>query len=106
MHTETAIKPRRQMRGPAAWAQFIAAQPGSGLSVDAYCRKHKLSPSGFYTWRQRLQKKVVLPGKQAKALAPEPASLLDLGTQSLAASPGWEVEVDVGAGIVLRLRKS
>ena len=73
MNTETAIKPRRQIRGQEVWAQFIAAQPGSELSVDAYCRLHKLSPSGFYTWRQRLKQKPVPPVKRKMTSVAEPA---------------------------------
>ena len=33
----------------------IAQQPGSGLSVSAYCRQNAITFSTFYNWRKRLR---------------------------------------------------
>ena len=36
------------------WHEVVARQRGSGLSVAAFCRRHKVSPAAFYGWRRRL----------------------------------------------------
>lgn len=46
-------------RGPSGkrrryWRELVARQRRSGLSVAAFCRRHKVSPASLYGWRQRL----------------------------------------------------
>ena len=38
------------------WQQHILDQQRSGLSIAAYCREHKLTPSQFYTQRRKLKR--------------------------------------------------
>lgn len=38
----------------ALWASRIREQASSGMSVEAYCREHRLSRPSFYRWRRRL----------------------------------------------------
>ena len=37
------------------WAERIAAQQRSGISVTQFCREQGLSGYSFYTWRKRLR---------------------------------------------------
>jgi transposase-like protein len=49
----------RLWRDPARerfWRERVQGQVASGLSVGAYCRKHRLRPSAFYYWRRALVK--------------------------------------------------
>jgi hypothetical protein len=39
------------------WAERIAAQQRSGISVKQFCREQGLTEYSFYAWRKRLQKK-------------------------------------------------
>jgi hypothetical protein len=39
------------------WAERIAAQQGSGMSVKQFCKEHGLTEYSFYAWRKRLQEK-------------------------------------------------
>jgi hypothetical protein len=41
------------------WREQLAGQPGSGLSVRAYCRRHRLRESAFYFWRKELARRGV-----------------------------------------------
>jgi hypothetical protein len=41
------------------WREQIAGQPGSGLSVRGYCRRHRLRESAFYFWRKELVRRGV-----------------------------------------------
>jgi transposase-like protein len=37
------------------WRQIVSAQPGSGLSIAAYCRDRGISQPSFFVWRRRLR---------------------------------------------------
>ena len=39
------------------WAERIAAQQRSGMSVKQFCKEQGLIECSFYAWRKRLQKK-------------------------------------------------
>lgn len=39
------------------WAERIAAQQRSGMSVKQFCKEQGLTECSFYAWRKRLQKK-------------------------------------------------
>jgi hypothetical protein len=41
------------------WREQLAGQPNSGLSVRAYCRRHRLRESAFYFWRKELARRGV-----------------------------------------------
>jgi len=37
------------------WAERIAAQQRSGMSVKQFCKEQRLTECSFYAWRKRLQ---------------------------------------------------
>ena len=39
------------------WAERIAAQRRSGISVKQFCREQGLTECSFYAWRKRLQER-------------------------------------------------
>src|SRR5258708_8525427 len=39
------------------WAERIAAQQRSGISVKQFCKEQGVTEGSFYAWRKRLQKK-------------------------------------------------
>ena len=39
------------------WAERIASQGRSGMSVKQFCKDHGLTEYSFYAWRKRLQEK-------------------------------------------------
>ena len=41
----------------ARWRRIVRGQPGSGLSIRAYCRQHGLKDSAFYWWRTVLARR-------------------------------------------------
>ncbi len=41
-------------RREAFWREHVAGQPGSGLSIGAYCRQRELAVATFYLWWRRL----------------------------------------------------
>ena len=49
---ETAAIPKTD-----EWAERIAAQQHSGISVKQFCKEQGLTEGSFYAWRKRLQKR-------------------------------------------------
>jgi len=41
------------------WRRIIQGQPGSGLSIRAYCVKHGVRESAYYWWRTELARRDV-----------------------------------------------
>jgi hypothetical protein len=88
-------------RSRAEWQSLIARAEGSPLSVRAFCAAQGISTASFYLWRKRL-------GADIEQVA---ASFLDLGELAAHAragadcAGGWELELALGDGLVLRLSR-
>ena len=97
---------KRHHRSRVQWQALIARAEDSELSVTEFCRRESVSTASFYTWRKRLCRR-----EEARpALAPSRAEFIDLGTlgeppESQERIGPWLIELDLGAGMVLRLRR-
>ena len=47
----------RDRKKEAKWRRVVAGQPGSGLSVRAYCFRHGVKEPAFYWWRAELARR-------------------------------------------------
>ena len=52
---DTAIETKPANSKAAEWAERIAAQQRSGMTVKAFCKEPRLTEYSFYAWRKRLQ---------------------------------------------------
>jgi len=52
---DTAIEAKPAKAKADEWAERIAAQQRSGMSVKQFCREQGLTECSFYAWRKRLQ---------------------------------------------------
>lgn len=55
------------------WAERLARQQRSTLSIAEFCRRERISPPSFYTWRKRLEKDkraLFVPIELARAVEP------------------------------------
>jgi len=52
---DTAIETKPANPKANEWAERIAAQQRSGISVKQFCKEQGLTESSFYAWRKRLQ---------------------------------------------------
>jgi len=52
---DTAIETRPANPKANEWAERIAAQQRSGISVKQFCKEQGLTEYSFYSWRKRLQ---------------------------------------------------
>lgn len=55
--SNAAIEEMRANRKADEWAERIAAQRRSGISVKRFCKEQGLTEGSFYAWRKRLQQK-------------------------------------------------
>ena len=86
-------------RSHEEWQRLITEQQQSGLSQRAFCREHGLALSSFRNWKQRLAATHPVPETGGGEWLELPLGL-DRST-----APHWEIELDLGNGICLRLRQ-
>lgn len=85
--------PRRIRRSREQWERLIEEQSASELTQAAYCRANGISLASFQNWKRRLA-------------AEAPAeSWFELGALDAAQAPRWDIELELGEGICLRLRR-
>jgi hypothetical protein len=100
-----ATNERRVRRSRAQWQGLIERAMRSPLSIGAFCRGEGVSTASFYSWRRRLGE--VAPGTAVAEATGEDGAFLELGVLGgEAAGPApWDIELELGAGVVLRLRR-
>lgn len=89
----------RQKHTPAQWQQLIDGQAASGQSQVAFCAEHGLSKSSFLHWKRRLR------ASQAPTSTPSALFAPLAGTPADSARDDWTIELDLGDGVCLRLRR-
>jgi putative transposase len=92
------VQGRRRHRSVAQWRALVERHQQSGLDVAAFCRAESVSAASFYRWRRQLAGEVSVPATVAAA-----PRFIELG--ALGAHRQWELELELGAGVVLRLRR-
>lgn len=100
---------RRVRRSAAQWRALVGAFEVSGLSRRAFCARHEVSVSTFDWWRKRLRDE---PREVPAVRAAAEALFVELGAPPAAtasdarrAVAAWDLELELGAGLVLRLRR-
>ena len=83
-------------RSRSAWEQLMAQYEAGDVSQRIFCEQHGLAYSTFGYWRKQLRRPVHNEN--------QPASLIELPMLSTDESRGWRVELDLGKGMVLRLK--
>lgn len=106
------------------WRRLVRLQPGSGLSIAAFCRREGVSQPSFYAWRRKLEAEVTfaevrllpdvrarsrgielsLPGRRRLRVQPgfDRQTLLDLLTTLEACPPGAPTREDRTFGASMR----
>ena len=89
-------------RTEAQWRDLIAGYEPSGLTLEEYCRHHKIATSGFYTWRKRFQEEAPAHASEGRLIEITPH--LPAHASSTAQHASLHIELDLGLGCVLRIR--
>ena len=101
---------KKNFQPPDYWQEHIEAWAKSGLSQTDYCQQNQIAKSTFYKWRKRLSNSGantdILLSTQANN---EPQDFMDLSVASEALSKPekkfWDIELQLGLDIVLRMRQ-
>lgn len=102
----TRNKPGR--RSASEWRALTQAFSHSGVTRAQFCIRHRVALSTFDWWRSRLRQESTArsvsntPPSQANAQFVE---LVQEDRPISAASSIWDVELDLGSGVFLRLRR-
>ena len=94
-----STRPRRVRRSESEWREIFNRFDESTLTPEAFCAEHGIVVSSFIRWRKKLR-----PGLGASSVVAHDPVFVEL-TPEGEASP-WEVELALGAGVVLRLRRA
>ena len=89
---------RRPRRSRAQWQRLLDAQPASGLSQQAYCARHHIAHSSFCRWKRELA------SVERNARPIGTSSFIELTAPIPASESRWEIELELGNGVFLRLR--
>lgn len=94
----------RQRYSAEQWQQLIEQQASSGQSQVAFCAAHGLSTTTFQHWKRRLRDELTASSPSAAGALFTP--LLEPGVTSEETSErGWDIELALGDGICLRIRR-
>jgi len=123
MTTTTNTLPDRpaQRRTPREWRALLRAYARGRQSRQAFCAHHGVALSTFDWWRRRVREETIpcsspAPASaRAPAISRDPPTFLELTpvaglplnprTAPRAVAP-WDVELELGGGVVLRLRRT
>ena len=92
-------KPKRARRTPAEWQRVIDEQTRSGLSQERFCRQHNIGFSSFYRWKEKLAEGV-------RHHSTRESRFIELPPLASVPASRWDIELDLGHGMVLRLRRA
>ena len=97
------IRPRSRLtRSRSQWKALLEEFNSSGLTKSAFCKKHRIATSSLYRWQRLLAEQ---PGGDSDFIdVTQPLSHTPLLPPAHARDNAWQVELELGTGIVLRLR--
>jgi transposase len=82
------------------WQQLIERWQSSGLSVRAFCERHRLALPSFYAWRRTLQQRGCL---LRPSQVPAPVTFLPVHVQPDDPAPRPSLELVLANGRCLRI---
>ena len=95
----TAAERKRRTR--SEWSQIMTEYEASGLTQRRFCDERGVAYSSFCNWRKRLIQQNV----SSSPLIELPMDLSMAKTpHSMTSTPDWRVELELGDGIVIRIR--
>lgn len=89
-------------RNRQEWRALLAKFDGSGLGVEAFCRREAISAASLYRWRGLLSEG---DDDGEGMVSPQAPAFVDLGTLDSVPSPRAQIDLklDLGDGLVLHL---
>ena len=90
-------------RSREQWAEFIELQPGSGLSAPKFCEQAGVSYQSFMAWRKKLNTPESSSSDSPKFVELTTPRQTEQPNDSSPTGGEWQVELDLGNGIQLRI---
>lgn len=100
--TQSTPKPKaRVWRTKAQWKSLLEECAASGLTQAAFCQKHRIATSSLCKWRKYFSDQSAASDfiDITEPLVRVPSSFSDSGCDE-----HWQVELELGPGVVLRVR--
>ena len=97
MATGTLSKGRRVRRSEAEWRELFTRFDESDQTRERFCAEHDVVVSSFIRWWKKLRQS---PRSQAAVV--QGPMFVELTSEH---EPRWDVELQLGAGVVLRLMR-
>jgi len=104
MSEATSQKPQSRIyRSPHQWRDLFSRFEQSGQTRDQFCLEQGVSLSSFSRWRTKLKNE----GSTPRNLLQKDPVFVELQSEPIqqAATESWDVELQLGADVVLRLRR-
>jgi len=92
-------------RSKNEWRRLIDEQAASSLTQKAFCEQKGIPVASFGYWKRKLQAESVSTPTGSGAGAVSLADWIELPTHGPVAGGGWQIELDLGHGLCLRLRQ-
>jgi len=92
-------------RSEGEWRGLLSRFAGSGLGVEAFCRREAISAASFYRWRGLLGERHFDAEEVHHQLSPAFVDLGALNCTSLP-RPRLDLKLDLGDGLVVHLVRS
>jgi transposase-like protein len=92
------LTPRTRTR--QRWQRLVELWRRSGLSVPAFCRRHRLAAPSFYAWRRKLRQE---QPPANNAAAPPPVTFLPVHVRYETPEPPPPLELILPSGLCLRV---
>jgi len=102
----TRNKPGR--RSASEWRALMQAFSRSGVTRSQFCTRHGVALSTFDWWRSRLRRESATRSESNTPPTPASALFVELAQEAkpiAVVSANWDVELDLGCGVFLRLRR-
>ena len=90
--------PRKQRLTRSEWAEVIREYHASGQDAETFCQAHALSRGRLRHWISSLGRESASPPSGT------PPRFIEIPTRH--GPGGWDIELDLGDGIALRLRRA
>ena len=97
---------KRTRRDAVAWRELLQRQAPSGLSQAAFCVAEGLSVSSLQNWKRKFVREGRFSEAPPTPAAPWFAELAVPEPGSESVPPTWQIELELGGGVVLRIHRT
>ena len=108
MASTSLIEEGPRKRTTAQWRTLVQAYAKRTGTAQEFCQEHGVAVSTLDWWRRRLEKASGSSGVRSKSrpiAAAQPVSFIELPAIASVVRARWDIELELGEGMVLRLRR-